>query len=549
MKPNLRLALPGLLAIAACASGSASKELFPVDRAHRFSRKSSANTARSARLFEEGLLLCYAFHHEAASERFAEAVKIDPDFAMAHWGLAYAAGPHINNMAMTPETNARAVREAKAAKQFEGSALPVERALIDAIQTRYVDPLPADRQSLDKAYADAMAAVHKAFPNDDDVAVLYAEALMDLRPWDLYDKDGNPRPDTPKILELLDLTLSRNPNHPQANHLMIHSAEASTRPERALPAADRLRDMIPEAGHLVHMPAHIDIRLGRYPQAIQANANGIRADKESVKYTGPGGFHAMYRAHNYHFLVYAAMFDGQSKLALSTAREMVSVMPPELVASLPDVLDGFLATPYHVLDRFGMWDVMLSEPRPDPRFPVTTAFWHFSRGLAFAATGKLDEALAEENRLGLEYFRVPTTATIGTNSARTVLDIGRELLRGEIEFRQGKTDSAFFHLREAVKLDNALAYDEPWSWMVPPSHALGALLLESGAADEPEEVYRQDLKRHRNNGWALHGLAEALQRKGNTQGANEARAAFEKAWARADVKIPGSCFCRRVASP
>jgi tetratricopeptide (TPR) repeat protein len=540
--------LPVLLALGAgaCATATtpAANTTYRVDARGSFHRAFTAANPEAARLCEQGLLLCYAFNHEEAAKRFEEAAKADPNCAMAYWGIAFAAGPNINNPKMDAKRSREAAEAAREAVARMGRASPCEQALILALSRRYVEPPPDDRSTLDRAYADVMREVAHEYPDDPDVGALFAEALMDLRPWDLWSKDGEPRTETLEIVPVLQAVLAKNPNHPGANHDLIHALEASPHPEKALPSANRLRDLIPEAGHLVHMPSHIDIRLGHYADGIETNRRGIEADRRLVAITGPAGIYTMYRCHNYHFLVYAAMFDGQSRLALESAREMLAMLPPELFAAKPSFVDVYLATPLHVMERFGMWDAILREPAPESRFRISTAFWHFSRGLALAALGRVEEAEAERAAFEKAVEAVPESASYGNNKARAVLAVGVPLLAGEIEYRKGNLDAGFALLREAASRDSDLAYNEPWGWMVPAAHALGALLLESGRVEEAEEVYRDDLKRHPNNGWSLHGLAECRRRSGDASGAESVDEMFAAAWSRADIKIPGSCFCR-----
>ncbi len=424
------------------------------------------------------------------------------------------------------------------------STTPFERALIDALATRYAWPPPADRRPLDEAYAAAMRGVWETYPQNAEAGALCAEALMDLRPWDLWTKDGKPQPETPEILAVLERVLALDARHVGANHLAIHAWEMSPTPEKAVASADRLRSLVPGAAHLVHMPAHIDVRLGHYEAAVRANQAAIEAARERVERSGRGGFYALYRAHNYHFLVYAAQFDGRYELALRNARELVQELPAEIVTAMPEFIEGFLPTPLHVLVRFGKWQEVLAEPEPGAAFPGTRAFWHYARGLAFSALGRLDEAAAEQAALETAYAAVPENYTIGNNPTRTVLDIARAMLSGVLEYRRGHHDAAFAHLREAVVQDEALKYDEPWGWFQPAAHALGALLLEQGQLAEAEAVYRRDLELHPGNGWALHGLEECLRRSGRTDEADAALAAFRECWQRADVAIRASCFCR-----
>jgi tetratricopeptide (TPR) repeat protein len=418
----------------------------------------------------------------------------------------------------------------------------VERGLIEAVCARYAWPSPEDRRALDVTYADEMRKVWAAHPDDADVGVLFADAVMNLRPWDLWSSAGEPRPETPEIMAALERVLSMVPDHPMACHLYIHTMEASPTPEKALPAADRLRERVPGAGHLVHMPSHIDIRLGRYEQAIAANAKAIEVDRT---WAAEGGFYTIYRAHNFHFLAYAAMFDGQKEKALGAAREMVEQIPLDLVRSLPDFLDGFIGVPTHVMVRFGKWNDLLAAPKPPDDLVVTVAFWRYGRTVALAALGRVEEATAEFEALQKAFDAVPVSRLIGNNTARTVLEVALPLAEGELEYRRGSVERAFDLLREAVSRDVALRYDEPWGWMMPVRHSLGALLLEQGRVQEAEAVYRADLLLHPDNGWALHGLSECQRRAGDARGAAETEARFREAWKRADVTIGGSCFCRR----
>ncbi len=495
--------------------------------------------------FDQGLAWCYGFHHAEALRCFRQAAAADPDCAMAWWGMAYAAGPHINNMEMSPESAQQAHADACRAAALAASATPVERALIGAIGVRYAWPAPADRKELDQAYAAAMRRVHAEHGAHPDVAALCAEALMDLRPWDLWQPDGTPQPETPEILALLEQLLARHPSHPQANHLYIHAVEASTDPGRSVAAAERLRELAPAIGHLVHMPAHAFLRVGRYEDAAEANRRGIAADLAIVARTGRTGFYEVYRAHNYHFLAYAAMFAGRGDEALAAARDLVRELPIDLVQQLPQYLEAFLAVPYHVLVRFGRWQDMLAEPAPPAWQKSRLAFFHYGRGVALAASGRVDEARRERERFRAAVAAVPADWLLGNNPLPTVLAIGDAFLDGEVEFRAGDHERAFASLRLAVERADALRYDEPWGWMMPPRHGLGALLLEAGRLAEAEAVYRRDLEQHRENGWALRGLAECLQRRGATAEAQAVEQRFATAWRFATAPIAASCFCRR----
>ncbi len=530
--------------LSGCASDGATRAVPLFEGLGSYRWEVSTVSTEAQRYFDQGWVLYQAFNHVEARRSFRRAAELDPGCAMAHWGVALSYGPHINNMAMD-EDACRGAHEALAlAQAADGGASPVETALIGALAKRYRWPTPADRRSLDEAYTAAMRGVHADFPDHPDVAALYAEALMDLRPWDLWSAQGEPRPETPEVLQVLEGILARHAGHPLANHAYVHAIEASPHPEKGLAAADRLRALIPGAAHLVHMPSHIDIRLGRYAEAIEANERAVAADRAYLKVSPQGGFYSMYRAHNYHFLVYAAMFRGQSRLALDRARELLRVLPQEDVRAIPDVLEAFLATPYHVLVRFGRWEEILAEPAPPPEHAVTVASWRYARGMALGALGRVEEATGEQEAFERACVSVPESRFAGNNPAKTVLEIGRALLAGEIEYRRGRHDRAFEHLREAVRRDTALQYDEPWGWPQPAAHSLGALLLEQGRIDEAEAVYRADLKRHPGNGWSLHGLAECLRKRGAAAEALTSEEQFRAAWAAADVAIHASCFCR-----
>jgi tetratricopeptide (TPR) repeat protein len=516
----------------------------PTELGH-FHRAVTTSSPQAQRWFDMGLVLCFGFDQEVARLAFARAIEADPNCAMAHWGFAYAHGPHINNMAMDDDASRIAHEAAQRALALAANTTPVERALAEALTARYADPPPADRAELDRAFAAAMRGVWRAFPEDDDVGALFAEALMNLWPWDLWSKDGEPRPDTPEVLATLETVLARQPDHPGAAHYYIHAVEASPQPERAVPAAEALCARIPGASHLVHMPSHIFVRVGRYADAVDANARAVLVDEVRVARHGAGGFYAIYRAHNHHFLMWAAMFDGQRAVALRAARDTVEQLPPDFVDAMAQYVEAFIGSPYHVMVRFGMWEEMLAEPLPPEQRVATRAMYHYARALSFASLARVDEALAEQALFEAAVERVPESYTMGNNTVRDILEVARCMVRGEVEYRRGNVDVAFEHLREAVRRDDALRYDEPWGWVQPARHALAALLLEQGRLEEAEAVHRADLERHPANGWSLRGLVTCLERRGARSEAVATRAAFDAAWQRADVEIAASCFCAR----
>jgi tetratricopeptide (TPR) repeat protein len=494
--------------------------------------------------FDRGLALSFGFNHEEAIRCFERAAKADPECAMAYWGIAYASGPNINNTVMDEEAVERAHENTEKAAAFAAGLGPVEAALVAALDARYSLPAPEDRRELDLAYADAMREVAAAHPDDADVAALCAESIMLLRPWNHWTQEGLPAPETEEIVRILEDALARHPDHPALCHFYIHAREASPNPGIALPAADRLRERMPGAGHLVHMPSHIDVLLGEYARAIEVNRNAIAADRMFVQMAGAVNFYTLYRLHNHHFIVYAAMFDGQRALARETADELVRQIPPELLADIPDFVEAFVPTPLHVLVRFGAWEEILAQPEPAADLFTTRAVWRYARALAFAATGRVDEAVAEQEAFARALPEIPESRYLFNNPAAEIMKVAEEMIAGEIAYRRGLHDEAFAHLREAVRRDDALHYDEPWGWMQPARHALGALLLEQDRAVEAKDVYVEDLRRHPKNVWSLHGLAECHERLAESAEALEVRARLDAAKVRADVDVVASCYCR-----
>lgn len=509
-------------------------------------RSITTRSAEAERYFNQGLNLLFGFNHGAAIKSFEEAVRLDPACAMAHWGIALANGPHINLPVMLPPMIEAAWAELQLAQKYAPDAAPVERALIEALSQRYAHPQPEDRSALDRAYADAMRKVWQAYPNDPDVGVFFVEALMDLRPWDQWTAAGEPQPGTQEVIATLDAVLALAVNHPFANHLYIHAVEASPQPERAIPAADRLRHLQPGLAHNVHMPSHIDIRVGRWHDAIAANLRAVAADQQRRKLTGPPqDFIIIYAAHNRHMLAYAAMMTGQSKLALEHIRAMVAEIPLTFIEEWATAAEGFAAMPYEVLARFGRWDDILAEPDGFPAYmPFTKAFRHAARGLAYAAKGDTLAARAAQAEFLAGAKLVPAATTLGNNTAENIFAVAGPMLEGEILIREGRLDEGFARLREAIAAEDRLRYDEPPGWILPVRHALGASLMAAGRFAEAEQVYRDDLARLPDNGWSLFGLAEALLRQGKNAEAAPVFARYETMWADADVTIKSSCFCQ-----
>jgi tetratricopeptide (TPR) repeat protein len=537
--------LVAFVAISASVGSAATKEpLFEGLGSHV--RKITTHSPEAQAYFNQGLRLLYGFNHGAALRAFKQAAALDPESPMPHWGIALANGPHINFPLVPPPAAEEAWSELTLAQKYAANGSPVERALIDALAKRYANPQPDDRSALDKAYADAMRDVWKKFPNDTDVGALFAEAMMDLRPWDQWTPEGQPQPGTDEIIATLDAVLKLDVNHPFANHLYIHAVEASPHPERALAAADRLRDLQPAVAHNVHMPSHIDIRVGHWHEAITANLKAVAADKKRRELIGPPqGFIVVYIAHNEHMLAYAAMMTGQRELALTHIRAAVAALPEDFLKENAMAAEGFVAMPYEVLARFGLWDEILAEPDHPDYMPFTRAFRHAARGIAFAAKGDAKSARAEQTLFEEGARLVPAEETAGNNTCRGILAVAAPMLEGEILAREGKVDEAVAKLREAVKAEDALRYDEPPGWILPVRHSLGATLMNAGRHAEAEQVYRDDLARLPNNGWSLFGLARSLrlQKKGESEVA-ELDARYAKIWSKADLKITSSCLCQ-----
>ncbi len=537
------LALLFLIALAACQNQKPQTSLVPIyDGLSKYHRSITTNSREAQAYFDQGLALYYGFNHEAAILSFQQALAYDSNCVMAWWGQAISSGPNINNPEMDNNAKIAAWETLLKAQEHLALASPVEHGLINALSKRYTWPVPDDRKPLDIAYAEAMRETFADFPNDPDVAVLYADALMNLRPWDLWTSDGIPQPGTDEVMATLENVLKKQPDHPGACHFYIHTMEASPYPEKALPAANELRNRMPGAGHLVHMPSHIDIRLGNYEDAIIANTKAIIADSIWIP---AGGFYTIYRAHNYHFLAYAAMFDGQKELALTAANNLIDQIPLELVRALPDFLDGFIAVPTHVMVRFGMWEELISQPKPPEDLYLTAAFWHYGRTVAFAASGRVGEATDEYNALLIACEQVPESRLIGNNPGKTVLGIGLLMAKGELEYRKENYDEAFNLLRKAVQKDDELRYDEPWGWMMPIRHSLGALLVEQGLYEEAANVFNADLQLHPNNGWALKGLAASYHITGQHQKAMITEKLFNESWSRSDISLKAACFCSK----
>lgn len=498
----------------------------------------TTRSEQAQRFINQGLNLSYAFNHAESGRAFREAARLDADLAMAYWGQALVLGPNIN-AAMDPADEPAAHQLAQKALALKASVSPREQALIEALAVRYTGRAE-DRAANDRAYAAAMKRVVERFPEDNDIASLYVESMMDLRPWNYWTKDGAPHDGTSEVAALAEEVMRRDPKHPGALHLYIHLMEA-THPARAVTAADTLMPLMPAAGHMVHMPSHIYHRVGRYDLAIKSNQLAVDADEDYITQCRAQGLYPMaYYPHNVHFLWFAATFDGQSAMAIEAAKKVGAGVTDEMLAQMP-LLAGFRVVPYYALARFGKWDEVLALPPPPAGNAFLTGAWHYVRGLAHVSRGQLEAADAELAKLkGLMGDKSLNDPLFSPNTAGAVLAIGPEVLAGEIAAARKDYDRAIGHLDRAVRLEDALVYTEPSEWHYPPRHALGAVLLAAGRAAEAETVYWEDLRRNPNNGWALAGAVKALEAQGKQEEARLTQERLRKAWGRADITPAGS---------
>jgi tetratricopeptide (TPR) repeat protein len=498
---------------------------------------------KQAQLFmNQGLNLSYAFNHAEAGRAYREAERLDPKLAIAYWGEALALGPNIN-APMDPANEPTALEVIKKAIALKPKASPREQALIDALAQRY-SGRAEDRRARDVAYADAMRKVHLQFPDDQDIAMLYVESVMDLRPWGYWTRDGRPYERTAEIVALTEKIIAQNPNHPGALHLYIHLMEAY-QAEKAEPAADRLLTLMPAAGHMVHMPAHIYQRVGRYADATKSNEMAIAADEDYIAQCRAQGLYPMaYYPHNLHFLWFASTAEGNSKMAIEAARKAASRVDDETLKAVP-LLAGFRVVPYYALTRFSKWDEMLREPEPPATSPYLRGSWHYARGTAFLGKGQTSDAEQELAKL-IEIMSDKSLdqPLFSPNTAHAVLTIAQEVVTGEIAAAKKNYDEAVAHLERAVRLEDALVYTEPAEFHFPPRQALGAVLLEAKRPAEAETVYWEDLKRNRESGWSLYGLMQALKAQGKNDDAALVEMRFKTAWAKADVTLSDSRFAK-----
>ena len=535
----------------------------------------TTSSAQAQLWFDRGLAWTYGFNHDEAVACFQRALEHDPECAMAHWGVAYAAGPNYNLPwdLLDEHGKAKALNLAfdatKEALALIDRSSPVEQVLIRALPARYPqrDPVP-DMHRWDHDFADAMRSAFAAQPGSLDLRSIYVEALLNLTPWNMWDlKTGQPAEGaaTVEAQDALEWAMANDPgamSHPGLLHLYVHLMEMSPTPEKALKAGDVLRTLVPDAGHLVHMPTHIDVLCGHYHDVVYWNEQAIKADLKYYEREGAFNIYTGYRQHDYHFVIYGALFLGQMEPALRANQGLWDTTPEEMLRiespPMADYFESYMAMGPHILIRFGRWAEAKELPLPaDTDLYLTlTATVHYARAIAYAATDQVAEAEAEEKLFLTAKERVPESRLMHNNRVIDLLDIAREMLRGEIEYRKGNHDTAYAHLRRSVELDDNLPYDEPWGWMQPTRHALGALLFEQGHLAEAEAVYREDLglggtlsraSIHPDNVWSLKGLYDCLKARGETREIGHIRQRLDLALARADRAVGASCFCAQAA--
>jgi tetratricopeptide (TPR) repeat protein len=497
---------------------------------------------QAQRWFDQGLRFVYAFNHHEGQKAFREAARLDPACAMCFWGIAITEGGNYNHPTDAAREK-RALEAVRAAQQRAGAATPAERAIIQALAKRHSADAAAKRETLDRAYADAMREVARQFPNDLEASTFFADAAMNLRPWNLWAADGTPYPGTEEIVQTLERVLAKNANHPGALHLYIHAVEAGPQAGRAEAAADRLRSLVPGAGHLVHMPSHIYWRVGRYADAVTANVAAAEADRAFFKTAEPSGiYRGLYYPHNIDFIWQSASMQGRAADTIKYAREFADNAPAEMIKQMPDMETAPVA-PIVALARFGRWDDVLRHPAPPGEWLYTTGVWRYARGLAFNAKGQPAEARRELSELEKVLASVSAERSVAFFfRAKNVLQMASNVLAGEIAAKAGDTATAERLIRAAVAEQDTHWFTEPPPWYFPVRHALGAVLLQAGRAADAEAVYREDLKRNPGNGWALFGLTQSLRAQGKTAEASRTEESFRRAWARADVTLTASRF-------
>jgi tetratricopeptide (TPR) repeat protein len=506
--------------------------------AHTF--KVTTKSERAQQFINQGLNLAYGFNHAEAGRAFAEAARLDPACAMAFWGQALVLGPNINAQ-MNAEDEPKAYELVQKAIALKSAASEKEQGYIDALASRYTGK-PADRQAANRAFAHAMEELVEDYPADLDARTIYAESLMDLRPWNYWTRDGQPYEETREIQKTLEHVIAANPQHPGALHYWIHLWEPTDTPERAEAEADRLLTLMPGAGHIVHMPAHIYMRVGRHDDVVKSNQLAVKADEDYIAQCRAQGLYPLgYYPHNIHFIWMGATASGQRQVALEAARKLAAAIPDEALKTVP-ILQAFLVVPYWTQVRFAQWSEILSDKGPKHDTPFTRGAWRYARAMAMAATGRLPEADKELVQLK-KIVADPTlkgNVTFSTNTGYAILRIAPEVVAGEIAAKRKNWDAAVLHLDRAVRYEEALIYQEPSDWHAPVRQNLGAVLLEAGRADEAEAVYWEDLRKNPGNGWSLAGLLKALKAQGKNDDAALAEQRFREAWKHADFALTTS---------
>jgi tetratricopeptide (TPR) repeat protein len=537
-----------IVLVAACSSAPPpAKPAVPLyDNMGSYSHRITTSSADAQKYFDQGLAFSYAFNHAEAIRAFRYATELDPACAMCYWGIAYALGPNIN-APISEEAAKEAWPAIQRARELGAKASDQERAFIEALATRYAADPKAERQPLDAAYADAMRDVARRFPDDDDAVTLFAQSLMDTSPWNYWEADGRPRAGTAEVLGSLERVLKRNPAHAGAIHLYIHAVEASSDPARAEPYADRLAALMPGAGHIVHMPGHIYLRVGRYHDASLANDRAVAADEAYFASDAAKGnmmYEVGYYPHNMHFKAMSASMEGRRADALQAAQNTQSKMHADMLRdpAMGGMVQHMRLTPLYMKVRFAMWDEVLAEPEPPADLPFTRAIWHAARGMAHVAKGELERADSERGQVE-KLEDDPSFAKLfvsSVNAASKVVPIAHAVLAGQIAAARKRGAEAAGHFERAVKLEDALTYMEPPDWFIPVRQLQGAALLQLGRAREAEAAFRGDLRKFPENGWSLSGLRASLERQGKAKEAAEVTTQFDEAWSRADVRVDGA---------
>jgi tetratricopeptide (TPR) repeat protein len=509
-----------------------------------FHRAVNTHSPEAQAYFDQGMRLLWALNHDEATRSFAKAAQLDPQCAMCWWGVALTVGPNYNLPMMAEPRAAVAWDALRQAEKYAGQSTPVGQALIGALAKRYPNKQPLDPSNegpILAAYAQAMKAVAERFPDDTDVQVMTAEAMMNINAWKLWTLDGAPAPGTEEILAILEKALAKDPQHPGANHYYIHAVEASPNPGKGVVAAERLPSMMPAAGHLEHMPAHIMQRVGRYEDAAEANRRGVAADLAYYAATKPLDYYVMYTAHNYQFLAFSAAMEGRKEEAIEAARQSRAIISDDLLAAMPGI-DWYVGQLYTAMTRFGLWDEILAEPAPNTQLTGLTGAFLYTKAVALAAKSRIDDAKTQLAELEKLAAALGPDDGAGLNRLQDVLVVAILTARARIALAEGAENDAIGVLRQAVTKEDQLAYDEPADWFFPTRHLLGAVLIKAGKATDAEVVYRDDLDRHPNNGWALHGLAQSLKLQGRNADASAAQQRFDSAWKNADVTLVASAF-------